>query len=1475
MWFWVLRVSLRPALLLATQTNFRGPQGVWIQNGKLFVADTQNYRVLIWNSIPTSNNQPADLVLGQPNFTSGTQAACNPTQSGNYTAAANEFCNPVSVTSDGTHLFVSDLAFNRVLIWNSIPSSNDQPADVVVGQPNMTSAVANFSNALCGASASGTDFNGNPIYPPCAKTLNYPRYALSDGTRLFIADGGNDRVLIFNSIPTSNGAAADEVLGQPNFTSDVDTSANTVQNASILSTAVDNTGSVDTIPSPMSLAWDGSNLYVSDPFNQRVLVFTPGDTPLPDNSVVNWASQIIRQEGVVTISVPTGGAIVAGDTATISIGLASTGTPVAYTYTIKSNDTPDTIAQALVTAINAKGGDPNATALFAGPGTGSVYLSSKGINLGYDTITLAATTSNTLDITATASGGYLSAGTAGTGAPGMLVLLSGTNLSDQPSALPAVASLSQPLPTSLAGAQVFMDGIAAPLLSVSSSQIVAQIPYTFTNNSGSTSNVTDVTATDRNSTSIYVRTVHNNGSVTVTNATPMYIAPANPGLFSATPGQPLGLVTGAMHQPGNATAVVSIDGTIHAGDIATIGINSRSYAYTVTATDTLATITQALVNLIKGIDPQVTAAPGAAFTRVVLTALKPGAAGSNIPITGTASSGADITVTAYTSQTCCDVIPGSAITASNPAAPGELITIGGEGLGLLSGGSPTAGQPYNGPSTNTARTEVVATLGGSTAQVVSAALPQGGIGTYQIQVVVPSTLTANASTEFYVAQNVFISNTVTVPIGTPLTYESGSSPSTTSTIPIFANIDVPGPQSGSFSGTATFGGWSVDTSATISSVNVFVDGSFYGTAIYDIPRADVCKIFSSAPNCSPNPNVGWNLPVDTTRFADGAHTLDVVSTGGDGLHRTISNPFTIANGSSSNPTHVSIDRPNNASNPFQGLTTFSGWAVNNNAAISSVTVLVDGAPMGTAVYGSGSFGDRPDVCKVYPGRPGCPNVGWSILFDTSKLSNGVHTLEITAMATNGQFGSVSTNFTVANWSTGTPFVINIDSPGVQSGAFSGRGVVFGGWAVDTDARIVAVDIAIDGVSFGSAGYGIPRPDACAAYSNAQGCPNVGWNIAFDSTALSDGTHTLAVTATAINGQTYTITRTFTTANLTGSNPIRVNIDIPGPQNPTFSGSAMVVGWALSTAGRLANVQVLVDGVPKGVATDTVARPDVCLVMPSSPDCPTVGWTFTLDTTTLANGSHTLEVTGISASGQRGTTSNSFTVANIASSTGTRVNIDQPSSNSDPFEGLAQFSGWALNNNNATVTTVAIAIDGVPVGDATYGVSRPDVCTLNPNAQCPNIGWTLLYDTGQLPDGIHTLDVTANASDGSHAISSATFRVANWSIASTTAINMDHPAVNAGSYSGVQNFGGWAIDQSGRITSISAAVDGIPFSGATYGSYRPDVCSALPGFAGCPYVGYNFGIDTSLLTNGNHTLAITATSATGQNTTVSRSFLVAN
>ena len=76
---------------------------------------------------------------------------------------------------------------------------NGMDADVVVGQPDF-------------ASNSTTN-------PPRANTLGVPRGVYFDGKRLFIGDDDNNRVLIYNSIPSSNNASADVVIGQQNFSS--------------------------------------------------------------------------------------------------------------------------------------------------------------------------------------------------------------------------------------------------------------------------------------------------------------------------------------------------------------------------------------------------------------------------------------------------------------------------------------------------------------------------------------------------------------------------------------------------------------------------------------------------------------------------------------------------------------------------------------------------------------------------------------------------------------------------------------------------------------------------------------------------------------------------------------------------------------------------------------------------------------------------------------------------------------------------------------------------------------------------------------------------------------------------------------------------------------------------------------------------------------------------------------------------------
>ena len=152
-----------------TDTVIGGASGVAYANNMLFVADSNRVgaspsdnRVLIYNDVAGMLKTPtaewdytqrcpvcvgqANVVLGQPDFTTITPTL-KPTRTG--------MRNPTAVASDGVHLIVADTDSNRVLIWNTIPTQNNQQADVVLGQPDFTS---NF-----------------PANPPSAKSMSGPQ----------------------------------------------------------------------------------------------------------------------------------------------------------------------------------------------------------------------------------------------------------------------------------------------------------------------------------------------------------------------------------------------------------------------------------------------------------------------------------------------------------------------------------------------------------------------------------------------------------------------------------------------------------------------------------------------------------------------------------------------------------------------------------------------------------------------------------------------------------------------------------------------------------------------------------------------------------------------------------------------------------------------------------------------------------------------------------------------------------------------------------------------------------------------------------------------------------------------------------------------------------------------------------------------------------------------------------------------------
>ena len=213
--------------LTSSQTVTAEPSSVAVSaTGKMAIGGETGNRVLLWNSIPTTNGTPADVVVGQTDFTS-TTAGC--------TNSLMNTSEGVAFSPDGSKLLVCDRGNNRVLIWNTVPTTNGQAADVVVGQTDFTSSLPGTS---------GTKLNG-----PSGVLV-------TPAGQMVITDNGNNRVLVYNSVPTTNGAAADSVIGQT------------------LITANTSGGGKKGLTDPWQSAISGDGkLLVADSGNNRVLVY--------------------------------------------------------------------------------------------------------------------------------------------------------------------------------------------------------------------------------------------------------------------------------------------------------------------------------------------------------------------------------------------------------------------------------------------------------------------------------------------------------------------------------------------------------------------------------------------------------------------------------------------------------------------------------------------------------------------------------------------------------------------------------------------------------------------------------------------------------------------------------------------------------------------------------------------------------------------------------------------------------------------------------------------------------------------------------------------------------------------------------------------------------------------------------------------------------------------------------------------------
>lgn len=207
------------------------PHGVFVDenNNRLFVSDSDNHRILVYDLDGSNDitNRIPDYVIGQSNFATGRN-----------NSGDDRFDRPYAITSDGAnYLFVADQNNNRVLVFDLINIANGMSASYVLGQTN-------FSNTSADLSVSRMDGPTGVAYD-------------NSNNRLYVADTGNNRVLVFDASSLSDGMDAANVLGQTDFDSD-------------------GTGLSDwQFEEPFGVAFDQTDkrLFVADSGNNRVLVF--------------------------------------------------------------------------------------------------------------------------------------------------------------------------------------------------------------------------------------------------------------------------------------------------------------------------------------------------------------------------------------------------------------------------------------------------------------------------------------------------------------------------------------------------------------------------------------------------------------------------------------------------------------------------------------------------------------------------------------------------------------------------------------------------------------------------------------------------------------------------------------------------------------------------------------------------------------------------------------------------------------------------------------------------------------------------------------------------------------------------------------------------------------------------------------------------------------------------------------------------
>jgi hypothetical protein len=379
------------------------------------------------------------------------------------------------------------------------------------------------------------------------------------------------------------------------------------------------------------------------------------------------------------------------------------------------------------------------------------------------------------------------------------------------------------------------------------------------------------------------------------------------------------------------------------------------------------------------------------------------------------------------------------------------------------------------------------------------------------------------------------------------------------------------------------------------------------------------------------------------------------------------------------PPTVTVSSPK-AGDTVSGTVTVSANA-NDDHGVTQVQFFDNGTSIGTDTNGSD---------------------GWSVSWDTTKVGDGNHTLTAKATDTANQTTtSADVGVTVSNTATDNPPSVSITAPKTGDEV---RGTVNVTASASDDHGVTQVQFFDEGTPIGTDTNG-----------------SDGWSVSWDTTTVTDGSHTLTAIATDTASQTATSAPQTPTVDNTAP-----TVSITSPTDAsTVSGTVPVTANADDAGGTgVKSVQFFSDG--GSIGTDTNGSD---------------GWSVSWNTSGSANGGHTLTATATDAVGNQTTTSPGVGVT--VSNSGTTGSIDdQIAAYTDDVE---QFTDGTVGKSSADLDMMN---DGT-TPQAAVGLRFTNVAI--PQGATITAAWVQFWPNEKHSDAT-TLFVQADASDNSAAMS---------------------------------------------------------------------------------------------------------------------------